>query len=245
MVGAVSPGLPFAARLAGLLTSNPGAPFVTFYDHATGERTELSCTTYANWVAKTASYLVEECDLERGARLQIDLPAHWLGTVFLGACWTVGVSVVSTKPDAVIVGPATVTQWVEFASSKVVVACALKPLAGRFTEDLPAGIRDFGKEVWSQPDAFVPWDLPAPNDPATDQFTQASLFAAALARGVLGEGGRLASLGNPVTDGLLGFAEVVARRGSLVMVAHPDPDRLESTFETERATAWDIAAAPD
>ena len=58
---------------------------MTFYDHASGERSELSVTTYANWVAKAASLLVEEHDLERGDALCLDLPAHWLGPVFLGA----------------------------------------------------------------------------------------------------------------------------------------------------------------
>ena len=49
---------------------------MTFYDDATGERVELSVATYANWVAKTSSLLVEELDLERGMRLLLDLPAH-------------------------------------------------------------------------------------------------------------------------------------------------------------------------
>ncbi|MFN4091190.1 MAG: TIGR03089 family protein, partial [Alphaproteobacteria bacterium] len=50
----------FAATLADRLAHDPGQPLITFYDEATGERVELSVTTYANWVAKTASLLVEE-----------------------------------------------------------------------------------------------------------------------------------------------------------------------------------------
>jgi uncharacterized protein (TIGR03089 family) len=49
----------FAAVLADLLRRDPGRPLVTFYDDATGERVELSVATYANWVAKTSSLLVE------------------------------------------------------------------------------------------------------------------------------------------------------------------------------------------
>ena len=45
----------FAEVLAAQLRRDPGRPLLTFYDHATDERVELSVTTYANWVAKTAS----------------------------------------------------------------------------------------------------------------------------------------------------------------------------------------------
>ena len=73
----------FTAVLARQVAAEPGRPLVTFYDHASGERTELSVATYANWVAKTASLLVDELDLERGQVLRVDLPTHWLGPVFL------------------------------------------------------------------------------------------------------------------------------------------------------------------
>ena len=78
----------FRDLLAARLRSRPGDPLVTFYDDVTGERTELSVATYANWVAKTASLLVDELGLDRGDRLLVDLPAHWLGPVFLGAAWS-------------------------------------------------------------------------------------------------------------------------------------------------------------
>ncbi|MFC6345537.1 TIGR03089 family protein, partial [Nocardioides hankookensis] len=106
----------FSDVLARQLRTDPGSPLVTFYDEATGERVELSTTTYANWVAKTASLLVEEHDLERGQRLVVDLPTHWLGTVFLGAAWSVGLVVVGPDdgdPDAVVCGPASVARWAE------------------------------------------------------------------------------------------------------------------------------------
>ena len=97
----------FRDLLAARLRSRPGDPLVTFYDDATGERTELSVATYANWVAKTASLLVDELGLDRGDRLLVDLPAHWLGPVFLGAAWSAGLEVVWAGPaEAVVCGPA-------------------------------------------------------------------------------------------------------------------------------------------
>ena len=49
-----------------------------------------------------------------------------------------------------------------------VLACALLPLGVRFAEPLPDGVHDVGVEVWSQPDAFAPYDPPADADPAYD-----------------------------------------------------------------------------
>jgi uncharacterized protein (TIGR03089 family) len=83
----------FSALLDAHLRRDAGRPLVTFYDDATGERVELSVATYANWVAKTSSLLAEEYDAERGQTLLVDLPTHWLGPVFLGAAWTVGLVV--------------------------------------------------------------------------------------------------------------------------------------------------------
>ena len=68
--------------------------------------------TYANWVAKTASLFVEEYDLERGQRIRLDLPVHWLGPVLLGAAWSVGLVVTQDDDaDLVVCGPDTVAAW--------------------------------------------------------------------------------------------------------------------------------------
>lgn len=234
-----SPEQSLGDRLTALLARNTGEPLLTYYDHASGERIELSRATYANWIAKTASYLVEECDLERGDGLLIDLPPHWLGPVFLGACWTVGLRVVFAAPDAVVTGPDGLAAWSEEAGTLPVVACALRPLGGGFVDPVPRAVRDFGREVWSQPDVFVAWDPPTAKDLATATDAQADLVRRAAERGILAEGGRLLSTRNPVTDGMDSLVEVIVRQGSLVLVARPDPDRLPATFAAERATAWD------
>ena len=125
----------FAAVLARELRADPGRPLVTFYDFATGERVELSMATYANWVAKTASLLVEEVDLERGQRLLVDLPAHWLTPVFLGAAWTVGLEVVwdesEHRADGFVTGPEGLTSYVDNGVGRPVIATSLLPLGER------------------------------------------------------------------------------------------------------------------
>ena len=71
--GAADPRIVAAERrLAAELRREPGRPLVTFYDERSGERVELSVTTYANWVAKAASLLVDEHDLERGDVLLVE-----------------------------------------------------------------------------------------------------------------------------------------------------------------------------
>src|SRR3954447_19860270 len=168
----------FADLLATNLRSDPGRPFLTFYEERTGERVELSVTTYANWVAKTASLLVEQHGLERGDVLVVDLPTHWLGPVFLGAAWLAGLTVAfpgnaatdeaatDVTPDAVACGPDGLSAWAGRAGEIPVLACSLLPMGVRFKDPLPPGVHDVGLEVWSQPDAFVAEDPPGPDDVA-------------------------------------------------------------------------------
>ncbi len=55
-----------ARVFADAVATDPNRPLLTWYDDATGERTELSGATLANWVAKTANLLVDELALGPG-----------------------------------------------------------------------------------------------------------------------------------------------------------------------------------
>jgi uncharacterized protein (TIGR03089 family) len=232
----------FADLLARRIREDPGRPLVTFYDLVTDERVELSVTTYANWVAKAASLLADEHDAERGDTFRIDLPPHWLGPVFLGAAWTIGLVVtLEDTPDAVVCGPEGLDRWAPEAARIPVLACSLLPLGVRFAEPLPAGVHDVGAEVWSQPDAFAPLDPPVGADAATDGFTQDELWNRAAAGSSLPDGGRLLAVANPASpSGLAAFVEPLARDGSVVLVAAPegplDVSRLERLAAAERCT---------
>ena len=223
--------------------ARPRPALVTFYDDATGERIELSRITYANWVAKAASLLVDEHDLTRGDTLRVDLPAALAGpglprrrldrrTGGLGR----------RRPGRRGVRARLRGRWAERAAELPVLACALLPLGVRFADPLPDGVHDVGVEVWSQPDAFAPYDPPADADPAYDlggeQRTHAELWSAAAAGDLVTDGGRLLSVANPTSpSGIATFAEPLARGGSLVLVAQADRERLEATYVAERATA--------
>lgn len=223
----------FADLLGRILRSEPGRPLVTFYDDSTGERVELSGTTYANWVAKTSSLLVEELDIERGSKVVVDLPTHWLVPVFLGAVWNVGAEVATDVHDAdlVVCGPLRGRLETYAAGPAPVLASALLPMGVRFAEALPDGVHDFGVEVWSQPDAFVPWDPAQPGDVLHEGRTWAELAAPGP-----WSGQRLLTTANPVADpGLL--LQPVTSGGSVVLWRNPDQARLEVIRRQERVTA--------
>lgn len=226
----------FPETLARALRTDPGGPLVTFYDEASGERQELSTTTYANWVAKASGLLVDEHGLERGDSIRIDLPAHWLAAVFLGAAWNTGLVVTdSESPDAVVCGPETLSAWADGAGKRPTLACSLLPFGVRFADPLPQGVHDVGIEVWGQPDAFTPLDPPASDDAATSwigvETSHADLF------GGEGNSGRLLSTvpsASPAGTELL--AALLVGGGSLVLVTNATEERLAAVASSERAT---------
>ncbi|UDY22753.1 TIGR03089 family protein [Nocardioides sp. Kera G14] len=229
-----------SSLLSDRLRTDPGQPLVTFYDEATGERVELSVTTWSNWVAKSSSLLVDALGLERGQSLRIDLPPHWLGTVFLGAAWNAGLVLTDAstdggRPDAVVTGPDGVESWSTYGGQ--VLACALKPLGVRFSDPLPRGVHDVGVEIWGQPDAFLPWDPPTQEDLAVDleglRLTQGQMWEAAAASPARG---RLLSEVNPASPpGLTSLTGPLVHGGSVVLVVNAGPERLTAIAATERA----------
>jgi uncharacterized protein (TIGR03089 family) len=233
----------FPETLARALRSNPGGPFVTFYDEASGERQELSTTTYTNWVAKASGLLVDEHGLERGDSIRIDLPTHWLATVFLGAAWNTGLVVTdadgsdSLGPDAVVCGPETLDAWAEGAGKRPTLACSLLPFGVRFADPLPQGVHDVGIEVWGQPDGFIPVDPPAADDAATSwsgaETSHADLF------GGDGSSARvLSTVASASPEGAELLAALLAGGGSLVLVTNATDERLSAVASSERATQF-------
>ena len=227
----------FPAALTRALRTNPGRPFVTWIDERTGERIELSLTTYANWIFK-ASSLLEEYGLERGMRMRIELPPHWLGTIFVGAALNVGLTLTDGPADVVVIGP----DEVAAVPGAVTFACALLPLGVRFREGVPDGVHDVGEEIWGQPDAYMPWDPPQPDDPATawtvaDQASASQESVMAAAARFPTDGSRLLSEANPASPpGIASVCIPLVTNGSLVLVTGAGPERLEAIAASERIT---------
>ncbi len=231
----------FPELIAHRLRADPGQPLVTAYDDATGERTELSVTTYANWVSKTANMFTDELGLDAGDTVLLDLPSHWLVPVFLGAAWSAGLSVTDAphvRHDVVICGPDTLAQH---QGDEPVVACSLLPFAVRFADPLPAGVLDYGLLWPGQSDVFIGLTLPSPDTVAwlsTERpRTHAHLLEAAAVAHVP-DGVRLLTNVHPAKDsGVPAFLAPVAHGGSVVLLSNCVNSDWSTRRIDERTTA--------
>jgi uncharacterized protein (TIGR03089 family) len=229
----------FSELLAARLQGNPGQPLVTAYDETTGERAELSATTYANWVSKTANLLTDELGLDAGDTVLLDLPAHWLVPVFLGAAWSASLSVTldaDVAHDVVVCGPGSLDAH---GDADQVVACALLPFAVRFVDPVPPGVLDYGVLWPGQSDVFVPIAPPTPDTPAwqdrDDGRTHAELLEAASASGYA-SGTRLLTDVHPAADrGVPAFLGPLLSGGSIVLLRDPQESTWPARAEDERA----------
>ncbi|MHA6785153.1 TIGR03089 family protein [Pseudonocardia saturnea] len=218
-------------------------PLITFYDDATGERIELSGVTTANWAAKTANLLRDECDVEPGSTVAVLLPAHWQTAAVLLGAWWCGAEVVGDPvgADLVLCDSERLDLALAAAPANGVVALSLDAF-GKGLTGLPDGVLDYATEVRLHGDDFVPW-APVPGTaPALDGAPVTEVLAAARARA--GELGLTASdrvlstrdWSSPggLTDGLLA---VLAGGASLVQCRNADPAALERRAVSERTTA--------
>lgn len=218
-------------------------PLVTHYDDATGERTELSGTTTANWTAKAANLLRDEVDVEPGTRVAALLPAHWQTVAALLAVWSCGAELVGDPAGAdVVLADAARLDLALAAGAGTVVAFSLD-FFGRGLGDLPGGAVDFATEVRAHGDEFVPWDPVDGAAPAWDGASGEQVLATARERadalGITAGARVLSVVGWDSTDGLRdGLLAVLAAGASLVQTVNPaaDPTALDRRAETERVT---------
>jgi uncharacterized protein (TIGR03089 family) len=233
-------------RLLGpILRDDAARPLITYYDDADGSRIELSAATLANWAAKTANWLRDECDLRVGDRVHVALPAHWqTAGALLGAWWCGGHVVDEPAGAAVSLVAADRPAEVARAAGAAVAVRAvvsLDPL-GRGLDAPPDGALDWITEMRVHGDFFHPLE-PVPGDtPALLGATVDEVHAAASARASalgLQPGDRVLStvdwtLPGGLTGGLLA---VLAARASLVHSARPDPDAMARRRTTEHVTS--------
>ncbi len=217
-------------------------PLITYYDDATGERIELSGVTTANWAAKAANLLRDECDAEPGMRVAVLLPAHWQTAAVLLAAWWCGAEVVAepAAADLVLCDAPRVDLALAADPARGIVALSLDAF-GKGLPGLPAGVVDFATEVRLHGDDFTPW-APLPDTaPALAGTTVAGALAAARNRaselGLDASARVLSTLDWQTTDNLTdGLLAVLAAGASLVQVANTDRSRLDRKADTERAT---------
>lgn len=230
------------ALLASALVRDPAGPLLTFYDDATGERTELSATSLANWVAKTANLLRDDVGSSPGDRVGVLLPAHWQTAAILLGAWTTA-AVVSGSAAGAEATFCTADRAGEGAGE--VFALSLAPLGRPFRDGPPAGTRDYSVDVLGMGDRWdgrpVPDAVPA-LEAGTDTVTAGDLVEVALRRaaelGMIAGDRVLSTLGwDSPTSWVDGLLVPLAAGASIVLVANADPDALPHRVEAERVTA--------
>ncbi|MGY2080216.1 TIGR03089 family protein [Modestobacter sp. SYSU DS0657] len=244
---------PVTQLLDARLRRDPAAPLITWYDDATGDRVELSATTLANWVAKTANLLQEEFDTGPGSTVAVALPVHWQTAAVLLGVWSCGAAVLDTA----------VEDDDRLAAADVVLAAQdrLPPLEEQYLPELlglslhPLGLgmtgyagpaRDFALEVRGQGDVFTPWQ---PVDAARPGLiaggVQLSLEQLArtaeelAARLGMAEGDRVLVDERTATEAgpVAWLLAPLAAGASLVLVREAASAQLQHRAETERVTA--------
>ncbi|GAA2069038.1 TIGR03089 family protein [Williamsia deligens] len=216
--------------------ADAAAPLITFYDDASGERTELSSTTTANWAAKVASFLRDEVGVMPGDTVAVSLPAHWQTFVVLLGSWWAGADVALGPAPAASVAFCGRDE-IHHLDADEVVAVPLDPFALPVS-GLPSGVVDFGSSVRVHADTFSPVVAgPSALDGRTtaEVLTAAREFAATA--GITGDSRVLSSRHwDGADDVVANVLATVAVGASLVQVAHPDPSAMTSRSTTERVT---------
>ncbi|MEX5718165.1 TIGR03089 family protein [Geodermatophilus maliterrae] len=242
-----------ADLLARALQRDASAPLVTSYDDATGERVELSGTTLANWVAKTANLLQDEFDVGPGSTVAVALPVHWQTAAVLLGVWSCGAAVLDTaaeddgRLDAADVVLAAQDRLAPLEEQDLpeLMGLSLHPLGLGMT-GYAGPARDFALEVRAHGDLFTPY---VPPDPAATGLLAGGLELTL--GGLAASAGELAArLGIAAGDRLLVDERTAAEAGpvawllaplaagaSLVLCRNADPAALGSRAATERVTA--------
>jgi uncharacterized protein (TIGR03089 family) len=226
-----------AERLRQRVRTDGSTPLLTFYDLDSGARTELSATSFSNWVDKTSNLLEDELGGGAGdvisMPLAVEAPGHWLTAVWQLACWQVGLVVDVSNPPlpaAVVTG----RQWQGHAAREV-FACALHPLGFGFGEPLPDGVRDYAVEVRGHADQFFG---PSPDAAATAWVDAERTLSQADLVSIDGRPARrLVRAGEPWATCRAGVVTALVTGGSAVVVVGGDADQLARVAESERATA--------
>lgn len=197
--------------LAAEVERDGARPLFTFYDDSAGARVELSVATTANWVAKTAGFLVDEYDVQPGDDVVVRLPLHWQAAVVVLACWAVGGRLAFDGDGVVTFAHADDTSQ---SDDNTIVRLALDPMGA-----------DFSALVAAQPDRL------AAVTPSGDDVVAAAATD-------LPAGARVLTIADYDRPGALSYGLVspLVVQGSVVMLAHHDADRLAEHAVTERAT---------
>ncbi|MFC0007488.1 TIGR03089 family protein [Micromonospora siamensis] len=220
-----------ARVFADALATDPTRPLLTWYDDATGERTELSGATLGNWVAKTANLLVDEHAVAPGDPAAVLLPPHWQTAAVLLGCWSAKLTVLDTPGDVEVLFAAAdrVGEAADWSAGER-YALALDPFALPMRQ-VPPGFTDFVSTVRGHGDHFTPYPRGGEGD--------AALLARAQARAAdlgLTAGDRVLVDTGAHPDPVDWLLAPLTARASAVLCGNLDPARVDARAATEKTT---------
>jgi uncharacterized protein (TIGR03089 family) len=252
-VAAVS-GVPLL--LAGDGVAGAGRSLLTYYDDATGERTELTANDLGGWAARTAGLLHDGCGLGVGSRAAVLLPPHWQTAAVLLGAWSVGVAV-SFRPAATaglaVLGPgadepldvtfvsgARLDDWLEdVPNARHRFVLGLAPRAAALAE-VPDGYRDYIDEVRRYPDVAPAYELVRGTDAASVDGTSYqewwSLAEAVAASMGVRSGDRLLIDAAEHEQPVKWLLAPLAAGASVVLCANLDSGTVAARVAAERVT---------
>jgi len=236
-----------------MLLTGADRPLLTYYDDATGERTELSATDLGGWAARTAGLLRDDCGLAPGAHAGVLLPPHWQTAAVLLGAWSAGIAVsfrswaraglqpAPERPlDAVFVSRTRLDSWLEEvppARHRYVLSLAPD---GERPDDVPTGYLDFITEALRHPDD-APAYVPVRQDDAADtdgtSYAQWGEIAQGIAASLnLRAGDRLLIDASQQEEPVGWLLAPLSAGASIVLCANLDRDVLDDRIAAEGVT---------
>lgn len=221
-----------SALLESAIAADPTRPLLTYYDRSSGERTELSGTTFANWVAKTANLLRDDFDVHAGSVVALALPMHWQQVVLAFATWSLGGCVAESptgSPDVLVMSGDRMMELADADAGELMVSSL--DAMGRPQEPRPEHVTDYTTAVRVHGDAFSG----PPVGGADPAYTGGSLVldhahavgtATALAESLgITPGARvLVTVGSTGEAGLLAWAAAPLVTGASLVLVRPGDD---------------------
>lgn len=228
------------ALFVAALTSDPARPLVTYYDDATGERTELSGETLANWVAKTANLLVYGVGLAPGGTAGVLLPAHWQTAAVLLGCWSAGIVVDLTGTGDRADVTFAAADRLGTGQAGEIFGLALAALAAPMRPAPPPGVSDFVLEVRQFGDQFRPVTPVTGDDPAVPGTVHRDICRRAADRAAywnLRPDARVLVDGDATPDPVDWLLAPLSAGASIVLSRNVDAEAKRRRLDVERITA--------
>jgi len=226
--------------LAAAVRRDPTTPLLTWYDDATGDRTELSGATLDNWVSKTANLLVDGLGLGRGDTAAVLLPPHWQTAAILLGVSAAGLAAdpgpAPGPVDALFTSPDRAGEAAGWSAGDRYVT-GLLPFAMPLRE-VPGGFVDYVTEVRAFGDHFRGQPV-GPGDRALGGLSHGEVLSAALARADglgIHAGDRVLVDAGAHPDPVDWLLAPLAAGASIVLCAHLDRARLDGRAEAEKVT---------